>query len=187
MATPPPALPSPTPPTFDAKALLGDIAHGFATAIKNSPWLWVLLALVVLTGLVRFVRGIIHSGHPKDVVRRFNRAGRRVILPELAIAANTTYRSSADAAPPAASRQTTSTRTVEAAGPRSATGKPCASDITVRNQHACPGTGSSTAWRNDARPTSFRTTTPSLSATDLPTSAPAPAADGRAPQVRAHR
>jgi hypothetical protein len=75
-----PATPTRTPTTFDAKVLLGDIAHGFAAAIVNSPWLGVLLVVVVLAAIVRFVRRIIHSGHPKDAVRRFSQAERRVIF-----------------------------------------------------------------------------------------------------------
>ena len=78
--TPSPATPIQTPTTLDAKSLLGDIAHGFATAIVNSPWLGVLLAVVVLAAVVRFLRGIIHSGHPNDAVRRFSQAERRVIF-----------------------------------------------------------------------------------------------------------
>lgn len=82
MHTPPPAAPTPTPtaPAFDAKVLLGDIAHGIGAAISHSPWLGVVFAVVVLTGVVRFVRSIIHSGHPKDAVRRFSQAERRVIF-----------------------------------------------------------------------------------------------------------
>ncbi len=80
MRNPPPPTPSPTPPTFDAKALLGDIAHGFATAIAHSPWLGVVFAVLVLTAVVRFVRDVVHSGHPKDVVRRFSQADRQVIF-----------------------------------------------------------------------------------------------------------
>ena len=80
MPTPPPPTPPPTPATFDAKALLAGIAHGFATAIAHSPWLGVVLAVVVLTVAVRFVRGIVHSGHPKDAVRRFSQPDRRVIF-----------------------------------------------------------------------------------------------------------
>jgi hypothetical protein len=77
MPTTSPATPTRTPTTFDAKVLLGDIAHGFATAIANSPWLGAILAVFVLTGVVR---GTIHSGHPNDVVRRFSQAERRVIF-----------------------------------------------------------------------------------------------------------
>lgn len=69
------------PPPRDRQVReLGDIAHGFAAAITDSPWLGVLFAVVVLTAVVRFVRGVIHSGHPKDVVRRFSQADRRVIF-----------------------------------------------------------------------------------------------------------
>ena len=80
MPTPPPTTPSPTPATFDAKALLGGIAHGFETAIERSPWLGVVFAVVVLAASVRFVRGISHSGHPRDTVRRFSQADRQVFF-----------------------------------------------------------------------------------------------------------
>jgi hypothetical protein len=61
--------------------MLGDIVHGFWTAMTNSPW-WVgaLFAVVLGTTVVRFVRGIIHGGHPKDAVRRFSQAERRMIF-----------------------------------------------------------------------------------------------------------
>jgi hypothetical protein len=79
--SPSPSSPAPTPPGLDAKALLGDIVHGFWAAIAHSPW-WVeaLFAVVMLSAVVRFVRGIIHSGHPKDAVRRFSQAERRMIF-----------------------------------------------------------------------------------------------------------
>jgi hypothetical protein len=80
--------PSPSPfpsrpaaPGLDAKAMLSDILHGVWTAMTNSPW-WVgaLFAVVVLSAVVRFVRGIIHGGHPTDAVRRFSQAERRMIF-----------------------------------------------------------------------------------------------------------
>ena len=80
MPTSPPVTPPPKPPTFDAKVLIGDIAHGFETAIAHSPWLGIVFAVVVLSAVVRFVRDVIHSGHPKDAVRRFSQADRQVIF-----------------------------------------------------------------------------------------------------------
>jgi 5-methylcytosine-specific restriction endonuclease McrA len=55
--------------------------HGFSSAIAHSPW-WVdaLLAVVVLSAVVRSARGIVHSGHSKDAVRRFSQAERRMIF-----------------------------------------------------------------------------------------------------------
>lgn len=81
MPTPVPPTPPPTAPGLDAKVLLGDIAHGFWAAFAHLPW-WVdaLFAVVVLSGVVQFVRGIIHGGHPKDPVRRFSHADRRIIF-----------------------------------------------------------------------------------------------------------
>jgi hypothetical protein len=69
-----------TPPGFDAKSMLGRLAHGFWTAVSNSPWLGVLLAVLVLAGAVRLVRSIVHGGHSKDIVRRFSQAERRIIF-----------------------------------------------------------------------------------------------------------
>lgn len=81
MPTPAPSSPAPHAPGLDARALLGDIVHGFSAAIAQLPW-WIdaLFAVAVLTAVVRFVRGIIHGGHPKDAVRRFNHADRHVIF-----------------------------------------------------------------------------------------------------------
>lgn len=73
--------PGPTkPPGLNPKALFEDIAHGFWSALSHSPWLAVPLAVLLVGSLVRFVRGIIHSGHPKDPTRRFSRAERRIIF-----------------------------------------------------------------------------------------------------------
>src|SRR3954464_606299 len=63
-----------------AKALLSGVAHGAWRAITQSPWLGALLAVLIVSGVVRFVRDIVHSGHPKDAVRRFSHADRRVIF-----------------------------------------------------------------------------------------------------------
>lgn len=73
--------PRPPPPGLDAKALLGDIGHGFWAAIAHSPW-WIdaLFAAVMLSAVVRLVRGIVHGGHPKDAVRWFSHADRRMIF-----------------------------------------------------------------------------------------------------------
>jgi hypothetical protein len=61
--------------------MLGDIFCGFWTAIATLPW-WVvvLLAVVVLSAMVRSVRTAIHGGHPRDAVRRFSHAERRMIF-----------------------------------------------------------------------------------------------------------
>jgi hypothetical protein len=77
----PTTSPSSTQPGLDAKALLSDVAHGFWIALTNAPW-WVgaLFVAVMLTAVVRFVRGIIHGGHPRDAVRRFSQAERRMIF-----------------------------------------------------------------------------------------------------------
>lgn len=80
MPTPAPVSPSPTSPAFDAKTLFKDVVHSFATVIANSPWLGVLFVLLVMTAVVGAVRAVIHSGHPKDVVRRFSQPDRRVIF-----------------------------------------------------------------------------------------------------------
>lgn len=153
--------------------MLGDIVHGFWTAITTLPW-WAgaLFAVVVLSAIVRSVRAAIHGGHPRDAVRRFSQAERRMIFIRAGNRASIASRSSAAAAPQPASRPITCIRTAAAAGPRSATGKPCASDTTARSQRECLGTASSTTWRNDAPPTSSRATTPSSYAIDLPQPAP---------------
>jgi hypothetical protein len=79
--TPSPSSPSPTPPGLDMKAMLGDIAHGFWSAITHLPW-WVgaFFAVVVLSAIVRSMRAAIHGGHPRDTVRRFSQAERRMIF-----------------------------------------------------------------------------------------------------------
>ena len=77
--TSPPVHPS-TPPGFDVKAVFSGVAHGAWSTIAQSPWLGALVAVLIVSGVVRFVRGIVHSGHPKDAVRRFSHVDRRVIF-----------------------------------------------------------------------------------------------------------
>jgi hypothetical protein len=79
--TPSPSPSRPAAPGLDAKAMLGDIVHGFWVAITHSPW-WVgaLFAVVMVSALVRSVRAAIHGGHPRDAVRRFSQAERRMIF-----------------------------------------------------------------------------------------------------------
>lgn len=80
MASTPPPAHSSAPQGFDAKAVLSGVAHGAWSAMERSPWLGVVLAVLIVSGVVRFGRNIIHSGHPKDPVRRFSQADRRVIF-----------------------------------------------------------------------------------------------------------
>lgn len=80
-SSPAPSAPAPTPSQLNAKALFEDIVHGLRAAIMHMPWwLGALVAVVALAAVVRFTRNIIHSGHPRDPVRRFSQAERRIIF-----------------------------------------------------------------------------------------------------------
>jgi hypothetical protein len=75
--------PTPAPPKpadLDVNAVLSSVAHGVWAAVSSSPWLMVVLAILVLSGGARFVRGIVHAGHPRDVVRRFSQSELRIIF-----------------------------------------------------------------------------------------------------------
>jgi 5-methylcytosine-specific restriction endonuclease McrA len=57
--------------------------HGFWTGItalvSSSPWVAVVLALLIVNAVVGFMRAVIHSG-PRDPVRRFTRMDKATIL-----------------------------------------------------------------------------------------------------------
>jgi hypothetical protein len=79
-----PAVPSPSPTPPGSGLIVHDIlhsaAHGFWLAATSSPWLDALFALILITGLVRFVRAMIHGGHGRDPVRRFTTADKTLLL-----------------------------------------------------------------------------------------------------------
>jgi hypothetical protein len=59
--------------------MLHSMWHGVWLAVASSPWLGVVVALVVVSAVIRSVRGIIHSG-PRDPVRRFSQRERAAIF-----------------------------------------------------------------------------------------------------------
>ncbi|MGY1728090.1 HNH endonuclease [Geodermatophilus sp. SYSU D01062] len=60
--------------------VFGDVLRGVLASVLEKPWLVALLALMTVSAVVRLVRGVIHGLHPRDPVRRFSQADKRVIL-----------------------------------------------------------------------------------------------------------
>lgn len=73
--------PSPSSPTGpDVGSILHSLAHSLWMTVSSSPWVGVVFGLVLVSAIVRFVRGVIHSGRTNDPVRLFSGADRRVIF-----------------------------------------------------------------------------------------------------------
>jgi hypothetical protein len=73
-------MPTPSPATDNtAHTVLHGVWTGVTNTASQHPWLVVVLALLVLTALVRSVRVAIHSG-PRDPVRRFTRTDKATLL-----------------------------------------------------------------------------------------------------------
>jgi hypothetical protein len=78
MAAPSPS-PAPPAPSLPAREILHSLSHGLWQAISSAPWIAPVLALLIISAVVRFVRTIIHNG-PRDPIRLFTRTDKAVIL-----------------------------------------------------------------------------------------------------------
>jgi hypothetical protein len=71
---------SPTTSGLEFADFLSQVIRNFLDGLLSTPWLAGLFALIVLKGVVRAVRAVIHGGHRPDPLRRFSRSDRAEIL-----------------------------------------------------------------------------------------------------------
>jgi hypothetical protein len=69
-----------TAPAIQPSEVVGDVLSGLLHEVLGRPWLVTLLVVIALVKAVGTVRAVVHGRHPRDPVRRFSRADRRVVL-----------------------------------------------------------------------------------------------------------